>query len=128
MFCLRKANNLINRIHKSALRLCTENESLPSDVLLSHTKSATIHVQSLRPLLIEVNKSIDGLSSPILKSFFTIRKNPCNLRNHRELVNESTILYGIETVNYECSQLWSLLSGEIKTSDSLSLFKTHIKS
>ena len=43
MFCSRKFNNLINRIHRRALRLCTKNKTFTFNEMLSHT---TIHVKS----------------------------------------------------------------------------------
>ena len=47
------------------------------------------------------------LSAPILKNFFTIRKNTYNLRNHRKLqnANKNINLYDIKTVNYNSLQI-----------------------
>ena len=107
MFCSQKSNNLIHRIHERALRRCTENEKLTFGELLSHTDSVFVPVRNFRFLITEVYNFINGSSLPTLQNFSTIRKNPKNLRNYRELemTNKNTNLYVIETVNCKTSQL-----------------------
>ena len=58
----KKSNNLINSTHRRVLNARLDNFRLPFNDLLDETKSVNIHTKNLRLLLIEVYKSLNGLS------------------------------------------------------------------
>ena len=60
MFCGRKANKEINRVHKRALRILLKDYDASFDELLIRYEEKTIHVQNLQKLMIEVYKSLNN--------------------------------------------------------------------
>ena len=71
--------------------------------MLSKKNDTTIHVKHIQKLMTELYKYLYGLSAAIMKDVFTKRLLQYNLRNCR------LIRYGISTIAYEASQLWSTL-------------------
>ena len=67
MFHSRGLNNRINKIHKKALRLVYNDNQLTFSELLDKDNSVTIHGRNLQALATEVYKSINGLSSVIMR-------------------------------------------------------------
>ena len=69
MFHSRGLNKRINKIHKKALRLVYNDSQLTFSELLDKDNSVTIRERNLRALATEVCKSINGLSSVIMRYF-----------------------------------------------------------
>ena len=67
MFCGKQSNNLINSTHRRVLNARLDNFRLPFNDLLDETKSVNIHTKNLRLLLIEVYKSLNGLSPEFMR-------------------------------------------------------------
>ena len=57
MFCSRQMNNLINNVHKRALRVAYNDYDSTFEVLLSKDHATTIHQQNLQRLAIEMYKT-----------------------------------------------------------------------
>ena len=79
--------------------------------------------------MIEVFKIINGYAPPIMDNFFTFRENTHNLRNFQIISNKNkkTVRYGSETISYKTPLLWANLPEEYKLANSLSEFKSKIK-
>ena len=79
--------------------------------------------------MIEVFKIINGYVPPIMDNFFIFRENTHNLRNFQIILNESkkTVRYGSETIFYRTTLLRANLPEEYKLANSLSEFKSEIK-
>ena len=71
MFCNKTTNNQINKIHKRSLRLAYEMEDANFEDLLLKDNSWNVHENNIHTLLIEIYKSINNLSTPIMKDFLT---------------------------------------------------------
>ena len=67
MFCSKTANNLINKIHKRSLRVIYEMEDANFEDLLVKDNCWTIHENNIHTLLIEIYKSLNHISSPIMQ-------------------------------------------------------------
>ena len=65
---------LINKIHKRTLRLVYEMEDSNFEDLLLKDNSWNVHENNVHALLIEIYKSINNLSPPIMKDFFDLKK------------------------------------------------------
>ena len=101
MFCSRKSNNLINKVHERSLRIGSgDNHSSLKSLLRKH-KEITIHQRNLQVLMAETYKIINGLFPPITENFFILRENTHNVRNFQEISNENreTVKCGIETIS-----------------------------
>ena len=66
MFCRKTANNLINKIHKQSLRVAYEIEDATFKDLSIKDSSWTIYENNIDTLLIEICKSLNPISAPIV--------------------------------------------------------------
>ena len=64
------SNNQIKKIHKRILRLVYEMEDANFEDLLLKDNLWNVHENNIHTLLIEIYKSINNLSPPIMKDFF----------------------------------------------------------
>ena len=69
MFCSRKSNNLINKIHESSLRIVTSDKNSCYEDLLNLNNQITVYQRNLQVLMTEVFKITNGLSPPIMDIF-----------------------------------------------------------
>ena len=69
MYCSKTANNLINKIHKRSLRFIYEMEDANFKDLLIKGSSWTILENNIYTLLIEIYKSLNHVSPPIMQEF-----------------------------------------------------------
>ena len=97
--------------------------------MLEKNKEITIYQRNLQVLMIEVFKIINGHTPPFVDNFFIFRENTHNLRNFQIILNENkkTVRYGSETISYRTPLLWGNLPEIYKLANSLSEFKSKIK-
>ena len=76
----------------------------------------------------EIYKIKNNYPPPIKLHLFQFHENTFNLENFKELAThkKKTSNYGLETVRYRASFLWSKLPYEYKKTTSLRKFKTKI--
>ena len=117
MFHSRGLNNRINKIHEKALRLVYNDNQLTFSELFDKDNSVTIHERNLQALATEVYKSINGLSSVIMRGIFDARSN----------CRSSSILCRGNVKTVRGSKIWALVSDSIKVSNSLHEFKSKIR-
>ena len=79
--------------------------------------------------MIKVFKIINGYAPPIIDNFFTFRETTHNLRNFKIILNENkkAVRYGLETISCRTPLLQANLPEEYKLVNSLSEFKSKIK-
>ena len=109
MFCSRKSNNLINKIHERSLRIVTNDKNSNFEDLLKSNNEITVHQRNLKVLMTEVFEIINGLSRPIMDNFVIFRQNTHNIRNFEIISNENkkTVSYGQETIKLRTPSLWA---------------------
>ena len=66
MYCSKTANNLINKIHKRSLGVKYEMEDANFEYLLIKESSWAIHKNNIHTFFIEICKSINHISPPIM--------------------------------------------------------------
>ena len=71
MFYSKTANRLINKILKRSLRVEVEHANFED--LLIKDSSWTIHENNIHTLLIEIYKSLNHISSPIMQEFYDLK-------------------------------------------------------
>ena len=82
MFCSKTANSLINKIHKRRLRVVCEMEDADFEDLLIEDSLWTIHENNIHALLVEICKSLNHISPPIMQEFYDLKVTPYSLRNN----------------------------------------------
>ena len=129
MFCNKTSNNETNKIHKRTLRLVYEMEGANFEDLLLKDNSWNVHESNIHTLLIEIYKSINNLSPPIMKDFFDLKNTRYDLRIKQllKLPEISTSTYGTQALRFKGSLIWSTVPNKIKNVDNIEDFKKHIK-
>ena len=129
MFCNKTSNNQINKIHKRTLRLVYEMQDANFEDLLLKDNSWNVHESNIHTLLIEIYKSINNLSPPIMKDFFDLKNTRYDLRSKQllKLPETSTSRYGTQALCFKGSLIWNKVPNKIKGIDNTEDFKKHIK-
>ena len=126
MYCQRKSNNLINRIHEKALRIAYNDYLSDFKVLLEKDNSVTIHQRNIQALTLEVYKTLNDLNPDFMKEIFYLKQHDYPTRNQQIVYpNPRTVSYGLETFGYKASQIWSKIPNEIQATD-VPTFKNYI--
>ena len=112
MYCNKTANNLINKIHKRSLRVIYEVEDANFEDLLIKDNSWTIHESNIHTLLIEIYKSLNHISPPIMQEFFTLNKY---------------FTIWTEALCFKESIIWNTVPNRYKNLNSLDKFKQQIR-
>ena len=130
MFHSRRLNNCINRIQEKALRITYKDNTSTFQELLTRDNSVTIHQRNLQVLATEIFKWKNNLSPKIMSDIFNFKEAKYNLRKFNDMAvgNIKTTTYGTETIRYRAPLTWEMVPEHIKQSQSISEFKTKIKS
>ena len=130
MFNSRTLNNRINKIHKKALRLVYKNETFSSfDDLLKRDKSVSIYQKNLQILAKEIYKTKNDLGPKIMKDTFYFIQKPYNLKNDPDLQRSRNrrVYLGTESISSLALKVWELIPSDIRSANSLEIFKEKIK-
>ena len=124
MFCSRKSNSRINRIHERAMRIAHYDYESTLEQLLIKNKTITSRKKNLQYLAIEIYKTFNDLNPPFMDEIFSINECPYHLRNSQfKTAEPHYTIYGFNTVSYRCSQIWNSVPNEIKYSPTFQIFK-----
>ena len=72
MFCSRKSNNWINKVHERSSRIVSGDNHSSFKSLLGKYKDIIIHQRNLKVLMTETYKIINGLSQPMVYFYLSI--------------------------------------------------------
>ncbi len=86
---------------------------------------SSLYMDSLRTIITEVYKTINGMSPEFLQDLFVIKANVHNLRdnNKMKLYKFKTMTYGKHSIIYEAGILWNSINVDITNTDNLNIFK-----
>ena len=127
MYCKRKTNNLINKIHERALRIAYNDYESDFESLLKKDSSVTIHQRNIQALFIEIYKTLHNQNPTFMNDIFCLKEHRYPLRKqHLSHPNPRTVTYGLESFGYKALQLWDALPRDIQNTDNLSIFKKYI--
>ena len=130
MFHSRTLNSRITKIHERALRLVYKNETFLSfNDLLKRDRSVNIHQKNIQILATEIYKTKNNLGPKIMKDTFHFIQKPYNLRNDPELQRwrNRTVYFGTESISSLAPKIWELIPNDIRSANSLGIFKVKIK-
>ena len=127
MYCQRKSNNLMNRIHERALRIAYNDYESNFNQLLEKDNSVTIHHRNIQALATEIYKTLNNLNPIFMKEIFSLKIHNYPIRTQNlNYPNPRTISYGVESFGYKGSQIWKRIPKEIQECDGLYSFKTYV--
>ena len=125
MYCQRKSNNLINRIHERSLRIAYNDYVSDFDSLLKKDDSVTIHQRNIQALTLEIYKTQKDLNPQFMKEVFSLKQHNYPARSQPlEYPNPRTVTYGLESLGYKASQLWNSIPRNIQETNDLCSFKS----
>ena len=129
MFLNKNENEQINKVHKRSLKIIHNNYSSNFEELLLIDDSTKIHTRHLRMLMTEIYKITNNLSPELLSHMFKQKNVKYNMRDNLilQLPVAKTNTFGINSLVFKGSLVWNKLPHNIKTANSLSLFKSKIK-
>ena len=127
MYCQRRSNNLINKIHERALRIAYNDFVSSFDSLLEKDESITFHQRNIQSLCLEIYKTTQNINPTFMNEIFTIKNQTYNTRKQYLLYpNPHTVAYGLNTFGYRGSLIWSSLPKEIQNTNDISTFKEFV--
>ena len=125
MFCSKKMNNKINRLHERALRIVYNNYTSTFEELLKEDESLRIHHRNIHCLATEMYKVKNDLSPPFMKEIFSYNEK----REKFYRPNARTTKMGLGSIRNFGPIVWNtMLPKNVKDSPSLNIFKDRIKS
>ena len=97
--------------------------------LLIKDSSWIIHEKNIHTLLIEIYKSLNHASPPIMQEFFDLKVAPYSIRNNNipRLPKTNTSRYVTEVLCFKESIIWNTVPTRYKNLNSLDKFKQQIR-
>ena len=130
MFCSRKMNNKINRIHERALRLVYQDYTTTFEDILKKDKSLSFHHRNIHQVAIEMFKVSQNLSPPFMKELFSFKENDKGTRSGSTFArpNIDSVKKGDRSLRSFGPIVWNVMLPEnLKNCKSLDDFKSSIK-
>ena len=127
MYCQRKSNNSINRIHERALRIAYNDYESDFKTLLQNDNTVTNHERNIQTLTLEIYKTLNNLNPTFMNEIFYLKEQHYNTRKQNLVYpNPRTVSHGLESFGYKATQLWSKIPNKIQQADNLTTFKKEI--
>ena len=97
----------------------------PFEKLLEKSGSVSIHNRNIQLLAIEIDKTLNNLSSPLMAELFKIKDSNYDLRKADSLVSNKPIstTYGIGSIVHLAPEIWEQIPAEITCYKTFKLFK-----
>ena len=111
IFCGKRCNKEINRVHKHALRALLGDYESTFECLLTKNNEIAIHTKNLQKLMTEIYKSLNHESPSFMGESFLQREPTCDLRikNTLQIPPTKTISFGINSLAFRGSILWNAI-------------------
>ena len=127
MYCQRRSNNMINRIHERSLRIAYNDYISDFNSLLQKDNSVTVHQRNIQALAIEIHKTIHNQNPSFMENIFCIRQHKYSTST-QNLVHPKprTVTYGTETFGYKGNQIWNKIPTKIQNDSDINVLKEYI--
>ena len=129
-FTSRDSINKIDKIQERALRFVLKDHiSCYKDFLLK-SGFDSFRIYAVKSLMIELYKILEGMTANYLSELFVKADTPYNTRAKCRLIQpmKRSTTYGLRSFQYYGAHAWNMLPAHMKAVQSLSEFKSFIKS
>ena len=129
MFHGRGLNNKINHLHEGSLCVVYKDNNSSFKELLKKDNSFTVHHRNIQSLDIELFKVKVNLSNTIMDDILQTRTLPYNLTPNTDFarISVNTSRFGLNSLRYFASKVWSIVPSDIKNASNLNIFKNKIR-
>ena len=146
MFCSRKLNSKINRLHERALRIAYADYVSSFEELLAKDDSVTIHQRNLKVLAVEMYKISQGISPKFMndlveefdtkyhtRSRYGVELDEggnvkcLNKKLYYRPQKSNTSSFGLESFRWLGPKIWELIPDDLKNTKNLATFKSALK-
>ena len=127
-FCRSSDATKLERIQERALRAVYFDNKSTYDELLHGANVPTLHTRRLQAIAILMYKVKNGLPPPYIVDLFVVTNSQYHLRNHDFVIPRfRTVAFGKHSLTYLGPVIWSKSDINIRSSESLDIFKKRIK-
>ena len=131
MFSSAKSLNKVESLQKRALRFLYDHYDSSYESILKLAGKSTMNVNRLK-FCIEIIKTLNNINSAFMNDIFELRKTNRAVRNQNKLNLDVPIINQVisvaKSIRYLDPKIWNSLPFHIKSSESLTTFKTGIRS
>ena len=133
VWMLSNASSLkkIENLQKRALRFLCNDYEISYEELLSKSSTSSMNVKRLRPLCVELCKTINKLNPDFVRDLFKLRftNRPVREKYKMNMIipEFNQVSYGKKSLRTFGPKLWNSLPYHIKSSENLESFKRTIK-
>ena len=129
-FTSRDSINKIDKIQERALRFVLKDHISCYKDLLLKSGFDSFRIYAVKSLMIELYKILEGMTPNYLSELFVKADTPYNTRDKCRLIQPMkwTTTYGLRSFQYYGAHAWNMLPVHMKAAQSLSEFKSFIKS
>ena len=124
----REIDRKINDTPETSICIVYRDYNSSFKDLLKKNNSVCIHHRNIQSLVVELFKVKVNLSNTIMNDIFPTRVLNYNLRSQTDFFrnNVNTTKFGLNSLRYFASKVWSMIPIEIKNSSTVEIFKSKI--
>ena len=127
-FCRSSDATKLELIQEQALRAVYFDNKSTYEELLHRANVPTLHARRLQAIAILMYKVKNGLPPPYIADLFVVTNSQYHLRNHDFVIPRfRTVAFGKHSLTYLGPVIWSKPDINIRSSESLDIFKKRIK-
>ena len=126
-FCLKPSQNKIEKIQYRSLKMLTNDYNSDYKDLLEITKNSTMGIKRLRTLALEVFKTVNNLNPDFMKDIFYLSPYQTHKKYDIFVHSRNTASFGDISLRALGPHVWNSLPENIKSTDTISVFKNFIK-
>ena len=115
------------KIQYRSLKMLTNDYNSDYKDLLEITKTSTMEIKRLRTLALEVFKTINNLNPDFMKDIFYLSPYQTHKKYDIFVRSRNTASFGDKSLRALGPHVWNSLPENIKSTDTISVFKNFIK-
>ena len=128
MFLNKSNSDKLERTNKRALRFSTNKDSSSYETICEEEKQLNVYRKCVKSTAIMMYKVRKGTAPSYVTELFNLQQSHYEMRDNDKFVlpNYNTISYGKSSLRYFGAKLWNNIPVDIKSSSSLSTFKSSV--
>lgn len=118
----------LEKTNKRALRFATNKESLSYEAICAEEKQLSVYRKCVKTAASMMYKARKGTAPAYVCELFTLQESEYDMRDNDKVIlpRYNTVSYGKNSMKYFGAKLWNIIPASIKSSPSLSTFKSAI--